>query len=148
MRVRTIAIVVVGVLAFFAVTHNVRLADLRDPRALILQMHNSPLRFALTTEPKPPNYDTPVTLKVHVVDAAGKPADRLTVDAYISMSSRLLTLRGKGNGDYEGRADLDMEGTWDVDLTAMKDGIKSEQRISIEVFAPPPQSTTHDDDDS
>lgn len=153
MRLRTLAIVAVVVLAYFAAQHHVGLTALRAPSALIQQLRNPPLRFALTTEPEPPSYDNSTTLKVHVIDSAGKPADKLTVDVYLSMSGadheiRQVTLRGRGNGDYEGRINFDMAGAWNVDITAIKDGIKSEQRISIEVYPPPASPSTGDDDDT
>jgi len=44
-----------------------------------------------------------------------------------------VTLRAKGNGNYEGRVQLEMAGSWNVDLTASKDGKLSRQRLSIEV---------------
>jgi nitrogen fixation protein FixH len=47
--------------------------------------------------------------------------------------SQHLTLNGRGNGDYEGEVNLEMPGSWDVDLTANKDGKSRQQKLSIEV---------------
>ena len=47
--------------------------------------------------------------------------------------SQHLTLDGKGDGDYEGQMNLEMAGSWDVDLTATKDGKSRQQRLNIEV---------------
>ena len=44
-----------------------------------------------------------------------------------------LTLGGKGGGDYEGTVNLEMAGSWDVDLTATRDGKSRQQKLSIEV---------------
>lgn len=98
----------------------------------------SPFRFTLATEPASPNYTSPFMLKVHVIDAAGQPADDVEVKANVSMSgmdqgAQQLTLSGEGNGDYSGQVSLDMAGSWDVDLTASKDGKTRQQRLSIEV---------------
>jgi len=74
-------------------------------------------------------------LKVHVIDATNQPADGVTVSADVSMggTAKHLTLSGRGDGDYEGQMDLEMSGSWDVDLTATKDGKSRQQRLSIEV---------------
>jgi hypothetical protein len=44
-----------------------------------------------------------------------------------------LTLSGKGGGDYEGEVKLEMAGSWDVDLSATRDGKSRQQKLSIEV---------------
>lgn len=74
-------------------------------------------------------------LKVHVIDAANQPADGVTLDADVSMGgmSQHLTLSGTGGGDYETQMNLEMAGSWDVDLTATKDGKSRQQRLSIDV---------------
>jgi hypothetical protein len=98
----------------------------------------TPFRFTLATDPTPPSYSRPITLKVHVIDAASQPADGVTLKADVSMSgmdsgAQHLTLSGKGGGDYEGQMNLEMAGSWDVDLTATKDGKSRQQKLSIEV---------------
>jgi hypothetical protein len=95
----------------------------------------NPFRFTLATDPASPNFNGPITIKVHVIDAAGQPADGVTVEAEVSMSSMAqhVTLDGKGGGDYEGDVKLEMAGSWDVDLTATRDGKSGKQRLSIEV---------------
>jgi hypothetical protein len=70
-----------------------------------------------------------------VIDSADQPADGVTLTADFSMSgmTQHITLEGKGGGDYEGRVNLEMAGSWDVDLTATRDEKRREQRLSIEV---------------
>ena len=97
----------------------------------------NPFRFTLNTEPSAPNSNDRITLKVHVIDAANQPADGAEVNADVSMTgmngSRHLTLNGLGGGDYEGEVKLEMAGSWDVDLSATRDGKSSQQRLTIEV---------------
>jgi hypothetical protein len=98
----------------------------------------TPFRFTLATDPASPRYSGPILLKVHVIDAANQPADGVTLKADVSMSgmdqgAQHLTLVGKGSGDYEGMVNLDMAGSWDVDLTATRDGKSRQQKLSIEV---------------
>ena len=98
----------------------------------------TPFRFTLATDPASPSYKAPILLKVRVIDAANQPADGVTINADVSMSgmeqgAKHLTLSGKGGGDYEGQVNLDMAGSWDVDLTANKDGKSRQQKLSIEV---------------
>lgn len=98
----------------------------------------TPFRFTLATDPASPSYNAPILLKVHVIDAANQPADGVTVNADVSMSgmehgAQHLTLSGKGGGDYEGTVNLEMAGSWDVDLTATRDGKSRQQKLSIEV---------------
>lgn len=98
----------------------------------------NPFRFTLATDPASPNFNGPITIKVHVIDATGQPADGVTVQADVSMSgmdqgAQHLTLDGKGGGDYEGDVKLEMAGSWDVDLTASQGDKSGKQRLSIEV---------------
>jgi hypothetical protein len=98
----------------------------------------NPFRFTLTTDPATPNFNGPITIKVHVIDATSQPADGVTVQADVSMSgmdqgAQHLTLDGKGGGDYEGNVKLEMAGSWDVDLTATRDDKSGKQRLSMEV---------------
>jgi nitrogen fixation protein FixH len=98
----------------------------------------APFRFTLATDPASPGDNSPILLKVHVIDAANQPADGVTLKADVSMSgmdegAQHLTLSGKGGGDYEATVNLEMAGSWDVDLTATRDGKSRQQRFSIEV---------------
>lgn len=98
----------------------------------------NPFRFTLATDPASPNFNGPITIKVHVIDAANQPTDGVNVQADVSMSgmdqgAQHLTLDDRGGGDYAGDVKLDMAGSWDVDLTASKDGKSGKQRLSIEV---------------
>ncbi|MGC2208608.1 MAG: FixH family protein [Candidatus Korobacteraceae bacterium] len=98
----------------------------------------NPFRFTLATDPASPNFNGPITVKVHVIDATGQPADGVTVQADVSMSgmdqgAQHLTLDGKGGGDYEADVKLEMGGSWDVDLTATQGDKSGKQRLSIEV---------------
>jgi hypothetical protein len=98
----------------------------------------TPFRFTLATDPTAPNYNSPILLKVHVIDGAGQPADGVTLNADVSMSgmehgAQHLTLSGKGGGDYEGQVNLEMAGSWDVNLTATQGEKSRQQKLSIEV---------------
>ncbi len=97
-----------------------------------------PFRFTLATDPARANYNSPILLKVHVIDASNQPADGVNVKADISMSgmdhgAQHINLSGRGNGDYEGQVSLEMAGSWDVDLTATCDDKSHQQKLSIEV---------------
>jgi hypothetical protein len=111
-----------------------------NPSALINNVRDqlTPFRCTLATDPAAPRYGSPILLKVHVLDAANEPADGVTLKADVSMSgmdqgAQHLTLSGKGGGDYEGTMSLEMAGSWDVDLTATRDGKTRQQKLSIEV---------------
>jgi hypothetical protein len=150
MRLRILAVVAVAALLCVAVIHQAGLTALPDPTAILLRMRNPPLRFTLSTDPEPPSYGTPITLKVHVIDAASHPADGLSIEADVSMDgtdrgAQHVTLRGEGNGNYRGVVDLEMAGSWDVDLTATKGGERGCEKLSIEVGSPPSPSTDDDD---
>ena len=98
----------------------------------------NPFRFTLATDPASPNFNGPITIKVHVIDATGQPADGVTVQADVSMSgmdqgAQHLNLDGQGSGDYEADVKLEMAGSWDVDLTATQGDKSGKQRLSIEV---------------
>lgn len=110
-----------------------------NPTALINNTRDrlSPFRFTLTTDPAPAKSNSSILLKVHVIDAANQPADGVTVKADVSMSgtggAHQVTLDGRGDGNYEGQVSLEMGGSWDVDLTATRDGKSSQQKLSIDV---------------
>ena len=84
MRVRTIAAVAAAALIYFAVLHRGGPGGLPDLTTILLSLRNPPFRFTLSTEPEPPSYGTPITLKVHAVDAAGHSADGLAIEAEVS----------------------------------------------------------------
>lgn len=110
-----------------------------NPAALINNTRDRlmPFRFTLTTDPAPARANSPVVLKVHVIDAANQPADGVTVKADVSMSgmggAHQVTMDGKGDGNYEGQVSLEMAGSWDVDLTATRDDKSRQQKLSIDV---------------
>jgi hypothetical protein len=111
-----------------------------NPTAIINNTRDqlTPFRFTLATDPTSPNYHGPILLKVHVIDAAGQPADGVTLNTDVSMTgmeseAKHMTLSGKGGGDYEGQVNLEMAGSWDVDLKATKDGKSRQQKLSIQV---------------
>jgi len=159
LRLRICAIAAIAALTGFAVQYTSELPALPDPTALILNLRNqvTPLRFTLGTDPEAPNCDTPITLKVHVIDAAGRPADGLIIEADAAINgtghgAQHVTLHGKGHGNYEGKMKLETAGSWDVDLTATKDMKTSRQRLSIEVggaqVSPEPRNPNEDDSES
>jgi hypothetical protein len=139
MRLRTLAITTSVVLSLtFTGCKSESLPP--SPTSLINNTRDrlSPFRFSVTTDPASPSSKGPIMLKVHVIDAANQPADDVTVKADVSMGgmdrgAQHLTLSGRGGGDYETQMDLEMPGSWDVDLTATRDGKSRQQRLSIEV---------------
>jgi hypothetical protein len=44
-----------------------------------------------------------------------------------------VTFSGTGDGDYQGELKVEMAGSWDVDLSATRDGKSSKLRLIIEV---------------
>jgi hypothetical protein len=155
MRLRILAIATVAVLTYFVMEHKLGLPAPPTPAALVMSLRNqlSPFRFTLATDPEPPECDTPTILRVHASDAAGQPASGLIIEADVYMSSidhtaQHVTLRGKGNGNYEGRVEMERAGIWNVDLTASKDGKLNRQRLSIEVTgargSPQPRNPNED----
>jgi YtkA-like len=153
MRTRTIAVVAVAALIYyFAILHHGGPTGLPDLNAIVLNLREPPYRFTLSTDPEPPNSGTPITLKVHAMDAASHSADGLSVEAEVSMGgatrgAKHVTFRGVGNGNYRGVVDLDMAGSWDVYLTGTKGGEKGHDKISIDVATPPPPPSSGDGDD-
>jgi hypothetical protein len=142
MRYRILAIAAIAVVAYFAINkYKPTASDLPPAPAAIINSTRdrlTPFRFTMTTDPAAPNYNSSILLKVHVIDGANQPADGVALTADVSMSgmdhgAQHLTLEGKGGGDYEGRLNLEMAGSWDVDLTAAKDDKNRKQRLSIEV---------------
>ena len=140
MRVHTLTIAAVAVLTVACTGCKSEPALPPNPTTIINNVRDqlTPFRFTLATDPASPSYNAPILLKVHVIDAADQPADGATVNADVSMSgmdhgAQHLTLSGKGSGDYEGQVNLEMAGSWDVDLTATRDGKSRQQKLSIEV---------------
>jgi hypothetical protein len=153
LRLRVVAIAAVAGLTYFATEHRSELPAAPDPGALILNLRNqfTPFRFTVGTYPESPNCDTPITLKVHVIDAAGYPVDGLIVEAAASVTgvdhgAQYVTLRGKGHGNYEGRIKLELAGSWQVDLTGTTAFKTSRQRFSIDVGAAHGSSEPNEDD--
>ncbi|MGA3126800.1 MAG: FixH family protein [Candidatus Korobacteraceae bacterium] len=155
MRLRILAIAAVAVLTYFVMEHKLGLPAPPAPAALIMSLRNqlSPFRFTLATDPEPPECDGPTILKIHAIDAAGKPASGLIIEADVYMSNidhpaQHVTLRANGAGNYEGRVELEVAGSWNVDLTARKDGKMDRQRLSIEVTgargSPQPRNPNED----
>jgi len=138
MRLCFAAVVVVFALALTGCKSESALPP--NPTSLINNTRDrlNPFRFTVTTDPASPSAKGPIMLKIHVIDAANQPADGVTLNADVSMSgmdrgAQHLTLSGRGDGDYEAQMNLEMPGTWDLDLTATKDGKSRQQRLSIQV---------------
>jgi hypothetical protein len=157
MRHRILAAAAVVALAFYATGHKIAVPALPSPTTLILNMRSEvqPFHFSLGTEPEPPRCGAPITLRVHVSDAAGQAVDGLKIEVNASMhgtdhEARQLTLRNKGQGNYEGRVTLEAAGSWDLDLVATKDGRRARERISVEVGVAEegPRSRDDDEDDT
>jgi hypothetical protein len=146
--------ITVGALALFAYQHRV---NLPDPTTLIINARNhvQPFHYALSTNPDDPSCDRPIILMVHATDTSGQPIDGLNIEANVSLALadrtvQTVKLRSRGHGNYEGRVNLEMAGTWDVDLAGEKDGNRARQRLSVDV-SPAHASTPideEDDDDS
>lgn len=89
------------------------------------------INVEFTSEPTPPHKGGN-TFRVRLTDTSGKPiADaQVSVTFYMpampSMGMAAMkttsTLSGKGNGLYEGTGDLGSGGTWQVTITAQKNG--------------------------
>jgi hypothetical protein len=138
MRLRTLAVAAVAVLTLACA--GCKSSDLPpSPASLINGTRDrlTPFRFTLTTDPTSPHASGPILLKVHVIDAAGQPATGVTVKADVTMSGMEhgahVTLDDRGGGDYDGQVNLEMAGSWDVDLTASRDGKTRQQKLNIEV---------------
>lgn len=139
MRIRTLAVIAAAILLVLACSA-CKSSDLPpSPASLINGTRDrlNPFRMTLTTDPASPR-SGPITIKVHVIDSANQPADGVTLKADVSMNGmgsgdQHLTLDGHGNGDYDGRANLDMAGSWDVNLTASRDGKTQQLKLYIDV---------------
>jgi hypothetical protein len=152
LRYRILAVVAVAVLAYFAAQQRALLPAALNPSALITGMRNqsSPLRFTLSTDPEPPSYDEPIHLRVHVTDNTNQPADGLILESNLSMNgmsygAQSVSLRGVGNGNYLGTVNLEMPGSWYVDLIATKHGEQHRERFNIEVSSTSSQLGEADD---
>ncbi len=142
MRFRLFAILIVAAIVYFAISKYKPEPSTLPPAPMAIingtRDRLTPFRFTLATDPASPSSTSPVLLKVHVIDAANQPADGVELKADVSMSgmdhgSQHVTLTGKGDGNYEAQINLEMAGSWDVDLTANKDGKSRQQKLSIEV---------------
>jgi hypothetical protein len=140
MRIQFLAVASVAALALALTGCKSESALPPSPTSIINKTRDqlTPFRFTLATDPTSPNFNGPILLKVHVIDAANQPADGVTLKADITMSAmdhgaQHLTMSGKGDGDYESQVNLEMAGSWDVDLTATRDGKSRQQKFSIEV---------------
>lgn len=139
MRLRTLAVVAAALLTLACAA--CKQGDLPpNPTSLINGTRDrlNPYRMTLSTDPASPRFGGPITLKVHVIDAANQPADGLTLKADVSMAGMTqgdqhLTLDGRGNGDYDGQVNVDMAGAWDVNLTASREGKSGQQRLVLDV---------------
>lgn len=139
MRLQTFALFAVA--ALLLASAGCKSSDLPpSPTSLINGTRDrlNPFRFTLTTDPTYAKASGPIQIKVHVIDAANQPADGVTLKADISMSgmdhgAQHIVLDGRGNGDYDGQVNLEMPGSWDVDLTATKDDKTRQQRLLIDV---------------
>ncbi|MDR3740772.1 MAG: FixH family protein [Terracidiphilus sp.] len=140
MRLRTLGVTAAAILLVLACSA-CKSSDLPpSPASLINGTRDrlNPFRMTLSTDPTSPRASGPITLKVHVIDAANQPADGVTLKADVSMAGmssgdQHLTLDGHGNGDYDGRVNLDMAGSWDVNLTASRDGKSQQLKLFLDV---------------
>jgi membrane fusion protein, copper/silver efflux system len=90
-----------------------------------------PARMEFETEPSPPRKGDNV-FRIHLTSSDGKPIDGAQVQVTFFMAAMpsmgmaamrtASTLRGRGNGLYEGKGKLESGGTWQVTVIAEKDG--------------------------
>lgn len=95
----------------------------------------TPFHFSLATDPATPIAAAPLTLLVHVTDAASQPAAGLHVSAELSMlgSAHMVQveLDDRGAGDYAAEVRLEAPGSWNVDLTASGEGKSARHRFPL-----------------
>jgi hypothetical protein len=137
MRFRILAVATV---ALIVICTGCKSSDLPpSPSSLITGTRDrlNPFRMTLTTDPQWPKASGPIMLKVHVIDAAGQPADGVTLKADVTMNGMEhgahAVLDGRGNGDYEGEVTLEMPGNWEVALTASQGDKTKQLRLYIDV---------------
>jgi len=98
----------------------------------------NPFRFTLTTDPASPSASGYFTVRVHVIDAEGNPAEGVNVQGDISVgglgeNGQHIEFSDRGAGDYEAELDLNMPGSWTLNVTAERDGKQKEERFYIDV---------------
>lgn len=98
----------------------------------------NPFRFTLTTDPASPSASGYFTVRVHVIDAEGAPAEGVNVQGDISIgglgeNGQHIDFYDRGAGDYDAELDLSMPGSWTLNVTAERDGKRKEQRFYIDV---------------
>ena len=111
-----------------------------SPTAIINQTRDrlNPFRFTLKTDPAEPSASGYFTLYVHVVDAEGNPAEGVNLQAQVSIGGigegpQHITFDDRGAGDYQASLDLNMPGSYSVNVIADKDGKHKEQRFYVDV---------------
>jgi len=114
--------------------------DVPNPSTLIHGTRDrlNPFRFTLTTEPESPSAATTFTIRVHVIDAAGQPAEGVDLEADLSTtamagSPQHVTFDDAGAGDYTADVNLSEPGGWDLNLGASKDGKTKHQRFYLQL---------------
>jgi hypothetical protein len=98
----------------------------------------NPFRFTLTTDPASPSASGYFTVRVHVIDAEGNPAEGINLQGDVSIGGigegpQHISFDDRGAGDYEAELDLNIPGSYSMNVTADKDGKHKEQRFYIDV---------------
>ena len=99
-----------------------------------------PLEVTVELSPETVTPGEPVTASATVKDDAGNPIEGATVTATIGDLEVLILLSDQGNGNYQGTIDTSnlKEGTYDIVVTAQKEGYESAQTSkSLTVEAEP-----------
>jgi len=138
MRLRPLVFAAIAAIALFA---GCKSSDLPpSPVSLINGTRDrlNPFRMTLTTDPTWPKASGPILLKVHIIDAAGQPAEGVELKADVSMSggangAQQVRFDERGKGDYEAQVTLESPGNWDVDLSAKQGERNKQLRLNIEV---------------
>jgi nitrogen fixation protein FixH len=140
MRLRLLAAASLAAFLLFATACNTGDYNIPNPTSLINQTRDrlDPFRFTFATDPEAPRAAIPFTLRVHVIDAAGQPAEGVDLEADLSTtgmggSPQHLTFDDTGAGDYTADVTLPDPGGWDVKITAAKEGKSKHQSFHIEV---------------
>jgi nitrogen fixation protein FixH len=140
MRLRLLATALLAAVALFASACNTSDYSIPNPTSIINGTRDrlDPFRFTFATDPDAPRAATDFTIRVHVIDAAGQPAEGVDLEADLSTtgmggSPQHVTFEDAGAGDYTADVTVADPGGWDVNLSASKDGKTKHQRFYIDV---------------
>ena len=98
------------------------------------------LHMSLATDPEKPAEEKPFTLRIHVADQAGKAVAGAALHGVFTMTTmdhgkKEFDFASKGGGDYEASTKAEMEGPWEVKVTAKHDADMGEQTFPVAIGA-------------